>query len=134
MKKIILLLTLVAFTFSCKDKNDPEPELSSRVQGTYKATKLRIDGTNVPLTEGRSITLVLSKTTANEVNGVMKYTTADGDSGADDLGDVTLKDKGENGIDLFDGSEKVGHWSKDNILTVTVIDEGSEVEIIASKK
>lgn len=64
----------------------------------------------------------------------MKYTTADGDSGADDLGDVTLKDKGENGIDLFDGSEKVGHWSKDNILTVTVIDEGSEIEIIASKK
>lgn len=138
MKKLLLLLTLTIFIFSCtdKDKKDPEPapELSTLVQGSYKATKLKIDGENKPLINGRSITMVFTKSTATEVNGIMKYTTEDGDSGAEDLGDVLLKDKGDNGIDLYDGSEKVGNVSKDNLLTVSVFSDGSQIDIVATKK
>lgn len=138
MKKLLLLLTLTIFIFSCtdKDKKDPEPapELSTLVQGSYKATKLKIDGENKPLVNGRSITMVFTKSTATEVNGIMKYTTEDGDSGAEDLGDVLLKDKGDNGIDLYDGSEKVGNVSKDNLLTVSVFSDGSQIDIVATKK
>ncbi|WP_254562464.1 hypothetical protein [Dyadobacter diqingensis] len=138
MKKLLLLLTLTTFIFSCtdKDKKDPEPapELSTLVQGSYKATKLKIDGENKPLVNGRSITMVFTKSTATEVNGIMKYTTEDGDSGAEDLGDVLLKDKGDNGIDLYDGSEKVGNVSKDNLLTVSVFSDGSQIDIVATKK
>jgi hypothetical protein len=138
MKKLLLLLTLTIFIFSCtdKDKKDPEPapELSTLVQGSYKATKLKIDGENKPLINGRSITMVFTKSTATEVNGIMKYTTEDGDSGAEDLGDVILKDKGDNDIDLYDGSEKVGNVSKDNLLTVSVFSDGSQIDIVATKK
>jgi hypothetical protein len=135
MKTLLLLLTLITFTFSCtdKDKKDPEPELSTRIQGSYKATRLKIDGENKPLVDGRSITMVFTKTTATEVTGIMKYTTEDGDSGAEDLGDVILRDKGDSGIDLFDGPEKVGNVSKDNILTVSVFSDGSQVDIVATK-
>jgi len=134
MKKLILLATLSFFIFSCDDKKDPDPELGSRVQGSYKATKLKIDGENKPLVNGRSMTIVLTKSTANEVSGILKYTTEDGESGAEDLGDINLKDKGANGIDLYDDDEKVGNVSKEDIMTVSVFSEGSEVEIIASKK
>lgn len=138
MKKLLLLLTLTTFVFSCKDKDkkdpEPAPELSTRVEGSYKATKLTMNGEDQALINGRSITMVFTKSTANEVTGIMKYTTEDGDSGAEDLGDVILKDKGDNGIDLYDGSEKVGNVSKANILTVSVISDGSQIDIIATKK
>ncbi|MCE7067957.1 hypothetical protein [Dyadobacter sp. CY326] len=134
MKKIFLILFLSTLFFACeKDKDkDPAPELSAQVVGTYKITELKIDGTKQPL-EGAVITVQLDKFSSEVVTGKMKLK-LDGVSEPDeDLGSIALKNAGSTGIDLYEGTEKIGSI-KSGKLNIFVVYEGQEIEMIGDKQ
>jgi len=67
------------------------------------------------------------------VSAKMKLT-IDGDRQPDEqVGTLTLKNAGSTGIDLYEGTEKVGNV-KDNKLNIFVIYEGAELEMTATKQ
>ncbi|TLV00691.1 hypothetical protein [Dyadobacter luticola] len=135
MKRILFLLLSTTLLFSCdKDKDkDPAPELSAQVAGSYKVTKLEVDGQNVPLTNA-SIGIVLEKFSAEVVTGKMKVK-VNGESEPDeDLGTLNLKNAGSTGIDIYEGTEKVGNLDKSNKLTIFVVFEGQDYEMAAEKQ
>ena len=68
------------------------------------------------------------------VTGTMKVK-IDGDSEPnEDLGAINLKNAGSTGIDLYEGTTKIGNLSKDNVLSIFVEYEDSEFEMIANKR
>jgi hypothetical protein len=134
MKKIFLILFLSTLFFACeKDKDkDPAPELSAQVVGIYKVTQLNVDGQNAPLNDA-VITVQLEKFSAEVVTGKMKLR-KDGVSEPDeDLGTLNLKNSGSTGIDIYEGTEKVGNV-KSNKLNIFVVFDGQEIEMIADKQ
>ncbi|MCF2491715.1 hypothetical protein [Dyadobacter chenhuakuii] len=134
MKKIFLILFLSTLFFACqKDKDkDPAPELAAQVAGSYKVTELNVDGVKKPL-NGAVITVQLDKFSAEVVTAKMKAK-IDGVSEPDeDLGTLNLKNSGSTGIDIYEGSEKVGSV-KSNKLNIFVVFENQEIEMIADKQ
>lgn len=137
MKKIFLVLFLTTLFFSCKDDKDkdPAPELSAQVAGTYNVNKLVIDGTNVSLTDAKATIIVqLDKFSAEVVSGKMKLK-IDGVSEPDeDLGTLNLKSAGSTGVDIYEGTTKVGNVDKSDKLTIYVEYDGSDYEMIAQRQ
>ena len=134
MKKIFLILFLSTLFFACendKDK-DPAPELSAQVAGNYKITELNIDGTKQPL-NGAVITVQLDKFSAEVVTGKMKLKLDGASEPDEDLGSIALKNAGSSGIDLYEGTEKIGSI-KANKLNIFVVFEGQEIEMIGDKQ
>ncbi|MCF2516344.1 hypothetical protein [Dyadobacter sp. CY351] len=134
MKKIFLILFLSTLFFACqKDKDkDPAPELAAQVAGSYKVTELNVDGVKKPL-NGAVITVQLDKFSAEVVTAKMKAK-IDGVSEPDeDLGTLNLKNSGSTGIDIYEGTEKVGSV-KSNKLNIFVVFENQEIEMIADKQ
>lgn len=134
MKKIFLILFLSTLFFACeedKDK-DPVPELAAQVAGTYHVTKLNVDGNNRPL-NGAVITVQLDKFSAEVVAAKMKLK-LDGVSEPDeDLGTLNLKNAGSTGIDIYEGTEKIGSV-KSGKLNIFVVFDDQEIEMIADKQ
>ena len=134
MKKILLILFLSTLFFACEEDKakDPAPELAAQVAGTYKVTELNVDGTNKPL-NGAAITVLLDKFSAEVVTAKMKLK-LDGVSEPDeDLGTLNLKNAGSTGIDIYEGTEKVGSV-RSNKLNIFVVFDGQEIEMIADKQ
>ncbi|MCF2501436.1 hypothetical protein [Dyadobacter chenhuakuii] len=134
MKKIFLILFLSTLFFACqKDKDkDPAPELAAQVAGSYKVTELNVDGVKKPL-NGAVITVQLDKFSAEVVTAKMKAK-IDGVSEPDeDLGTLDLKNSGSTGIDIYEGTEKVGSV-KSNKLNIFVVFENQDIEMIADKQ
>ena len=133
MKKIFLLLLSTTLFFACEEKDkDPSPELSAQVAGNYKLTKLEIDGQNIPLTKA-SVELDFKKFSAEVVTGIISGK-IDGDEVEEDLCALNLKNAGSTGIDIYDGTEKVGNLDKSNKLSIFVEFEGQDFEMIAEKR
>ena len=135
MKKIIFILFFAALFFSCEDKDKPvpSPELSGQVTGNYKVNSLKVDGVKYSL-ERAEILIELQKFSSEVVTGTMKVK-IDGDSEPnEDLGAINLKNAGSTGIDLYEGTTKIGNLSKDNVLSIFVEYEDSEFEMIANKR
>jgi hypothetical protein len=135
MKKIFLLLLSTTLFFACekdKDKN-PAPELAAQVAGSYKVTKLEVDGQDYPLTRA-SVIIQIEKFSAEVITGKMKVK-IDGVSEPDeDLGTLNLKNAGSTGIDIYEGTEKVGNLDKSNKLTIFVVFEGQDFEMVAERQ
>ena len=131
--KNFFLIVLIAFFFSCETPSDVTPELSSRVEGTYKATKLTSDGTILSL-ENVELLIVLEKSSPETVNGIMKLKLNGASEPDDSIGTLLLKDAGSAGVDLYGGNLKVGNVSKSNQLTVAVISDGTAVKVLAEKR
>lgn len=136
MKKVLLFLFVTTLFFSCKDDKDkdPAPELSAQVAGSYKVTKLTVNGEDQPLELAKAIiTIQLEKFSAEVVTGKMKAK-IDGVSEPDeDLGTLNLKNAGSTGIDIYEGTQKVGNL-KSGKLTVFIVLDGDEIEMIADKQ
>ncbi|MCE6988269.1 hypothetical protein [Dyadobacter sp. CY323] len=135
MKKIFLLLLSTTLFFACeedKDKN-PSPELSAQVAGNYKLTKLEIDGQNIPLTKA-TVQLEFKKFSAEVVTGTISGIIDGQDEVEEDLGALNLKSVGSTGIDIYDGTQKVGNLDKSDKLSIFVEFEGQEFEMIAEKR
>lgn len=135
MKNIFLLLFFATLMFACDDKDkDPSPELSAQVAGNYKVTKLTVDGEDQPLELAKAVVIVqLDKFSSEVVTGKMKVK-LDGVSEPDeDLGTLNLKSAGSTGIDIYEGTEKVGNI-KSNKLSIFVVLDGSEIEMLAEKQ
>jgi len=135
LKNILALLFLSTLMFACEDKDkDPSPELSSKVEGSYKVTRMTEDGEEYPLEENNvKVFVELDKFSSEVVSARMKLT-IDGDRQPDEeVGTLTLKNAGSTGIDLYEGTEKVGNV-KDGKLNIFVIYEGAELEMTASKQ
>jgi hypothetical protein len=137
MKKILLFLFVTTLFFSCKDdkEKDPAPELSAQVAGSYKVSKLTVDGDEVPLDQANAlITVQLEKFSAEVVSAKMKVK-LDGVSEPDEnIGTLNLKNAGSSGIDIYEGTEKVGNIDKSDKLSIFVVYEGSDLEMIAQKQ
>ncbi|WP_353722036.1 hypothetical protein [Dyadobacter sp. 676] len=133
LRNIFALLLLSTLMFACEDKDkDVSPELSSKVAGSYKVTKLKVDGDERSL-EDATIIIQLDKFTSEVVTGKLKAT-IDGDREPDeDLGTLNLKNAGSSGIDIYEGTDKVG-TVKDNKLNIFVVFEGEELDMIAEKQ
>lgn len=131
--KNFFLIVLIVTLFSCETPGEAAPELSARVEGTYKATRLTSDGVILSL-ENAELLIVLEKSSSETVNGIMKLKlngTAEPD---DSIGTILLKDAGSSGVDLYEGAVRVGNVSKSNQLTVAVVSEGATVKILAEKQ
>lgn len=133
LKNIFALLLLSTLMFACEEKDkDVSPELSSKVTGTYKVTKLKVDGKERFLNDA-TVIVQLDKFSSEVVTGKLKAT-IDGDREPDeDLGTLNLKNAGSSGIDIYEGTDKVG-TVKDNRLNIFVVFEGEELDIIAEKQ
>lgn len=135
MKKIVYLLLFAPLFFSCeeKDKPVPAPELSGQVTGTYKINVLKVDGESYPL-DRADIAVEFEKFSAEVVTGKMKVA-IDGQSEPDeDLGVINLKSAGSTGVDLYEGTTKIGNVSKGNVLSIYVDFEGSQFEMLGNKR
>ncbi|MCF0071898.1 hypothetical protein LZD49_15580 [Dyadobacter sp. CY261] len=135
LKNIFALLFLSTLMFACDDKdNDPSPELSSKVAGSYKVTRMLEDGEEYPLELAKAIVIVqLDKFTSEVVTAKMKVT-IDGDREPDEeIGTLNLKNAGSTGIDIYEGTDKVGNV-KDGKLNIFVVFEGAEYEMTATKQ
>lgn len=135
LKNIFALLLLSTLMFACEDKDkDVSPELSSKAAGIYKVTKLTVDGDDYPLEAAKAvITIQLDRFSSEVVTGKMKVK-IDGDSEPDeDLGTLNLKNAGSTGIDIYEGTDKVGNV-KDNKMSIFVEYEGQDFEMIAEKQ
>jgi hypothetical protein len=51
----------------------------------------------------------------------------------EDLGTLNLKNAGSTGIDIYEGTDKVGNL-KGSKLTVFIVLDGDEIEMIADKQ
>ncbi|TLU90557.1 hypothetical protein [Dyadobacter sediminis] len=132
MKKIFLFLFLIPFFFACKDDKDPAPELSAQVAGTYKVSKLTVDGDSYPLDQVEII-VQLDKSSPETVTGEMRLK-IDGEAEPDsDLGTLNLKNVGSMGVDVYEGTTKVGNIKSD-VLTLFVEFEGQNFEMVANKR
>lgn len=133
LKNIFVMMILATFMFACEDKDkDPSPELSAQVEGSYKVTKLTVDGEERSL-EDAVIIVQLNKFASETVTGKMKVK-IDGDSEPDEnLGTLNLKNAGSTGIDIYEGAEKVGNV-KSGKMSIFVVYEGEDLEIIAEKQ
>ncbi|WP_215239549.1 hypothetical protein [Dyadobacter helix] len=134
MKNFLIILTFTSFLFSCKKDKDAAPELSARVAGTYQASRMTADGQALPLGNGTELQIILTKASAETVNGTMKLKLGGNPEPDESLGLLILKDAGDSGTDIFTGTDKVGTVSKSGSLTVTVEDDGVEYKIYADKK
>lgn len=135
MKNIFFLLFFTTLMFACDDKDkDPSPELSAQVAGNYKVTKLTVDGVDQPLETAKATIIVqLEKFSSEVVTGKMKMK-IDGVSEPDeDLGTLNLKNVGSTGVDIYEGTQKVGNI-KSNKLSIFVELDGSEIEMLADKQ
>ena len=133
MKKFIFILFFASLFFSCEEKDKPAPELSSQVVGKYTVNKLKVDGVNYPLDRAEVI-VELARFGTETVTGVMKVK-IDGEPEPDEeIGTLTLKGVGSIGVDIYEGTVKVGNVSKDNVLSIFVDFEGQEFEMIATKR
>lgn len=135
LKNIFALLLLSTLMFACEEKDkDVSPELSSKVAGNYKVTDLKIDGEDFDLDDyNATITIELEKFTSEVLTGKFKAT-IDGDREPDeDLGTLNLKNAGSSGIDIYEGTEKVG-TVKDNKLSIFVVFDGQDYDMIAEKR
>ncbi|WP_221390231.1 hypothetical protein [Dyadobacter sp. NIV53] len=135
MKKVIFVLLFATLFFSCDEKNKPapEPELSGKVTGTYKINMLKIDGVNYPL-DHADITVGFEKFSSEIVTGTMKAA-IDGEVEPDeDLGNINLKNAGSTGVDLYEGTTKIGNVSKENVLSIYVDFEGTQFEMQGNKR
>ena len=131
--KNFFFIALVALFFSCETPKGAAPELSSRVEGTYKATKLTSDGVILSL-ENAELVIVLEKSSPETVHGIMKLKLNGASEPDDSIGTLLLKDAGSSGVDLYEGNLKVGNVSKSNQLTVAVVSDGTAVKVLAEKK
>ena len=134
MKKIFLILFLIPFFFACKDDKDkdPAPELSAQVAGTYKVSKLTVDGESYPL-DLVEIIIQLDKSAPEAVTGEMRLK-INGEAEPDsDLGTLDLKSAGSMGIDVYEGTTKVGNIKSD-VLTLFVTFEDQDFEMVANKR
>ncbi len=132
-KNIFALLLLSTLMFACEEKDkDVSPELSSKVEGSYKVTRAKVDGEERSL-EGATIIVELDKFSSEVVTGKLKAT-IEGDREPDeDLGTLNLKNAGSTGIDIYEGIDKVGNV-KDDKLNIFVVFEGVEYEMTATKQ
>ena len=134
MKNFILVLFFTTLLFSCEenDKPAPSPELSGQVAGKYQVTKLKVDGVNYPL-DRADIDLELEKFSSEVITGTMSVE-IDGEPEPDeDLGTINLKNAGSTGIDLYEGTTKIGNL-KDKVLSIYVDFEGQQFEMLADKR
>jgi len=135
MKKVIFVLFFATLFFSCddKDKPTPEPELSGKVTGAYKITMLKVDGESYPL-DRADITVNFEKFSSEVVTGTMKVA-IDGEAEPDEnLGSINLKNAGSTGVDLYEGTTKIGNVSKENVLSIYVDFEGTQFEMQGDKR
>ena len=133
MKKYIFILFFASLFFSCEEKDKPAPELSSQVAGRYSVNKLKVDGVNYPL-DRAEVVVELAKSGSDAVTGVMKVK-IDGEAEPDEeIGTLNLKGVGSTGVDIYEGTAKVGNVSRDNVLSIFVEFEGQEFEMIANKR
>lgn len=135
LKNIFVMTILATFMFACDDKDkDPSPELSSQVEGSYKVTKLTVDGKERSLEVAKAVIVVqLNKFSSEIVTGKMKVK-IDGDAEPDEnLGTLNLKNAGSTGIDIYEGTDKVGNV-KSGKMSIFVVYEGEDLEMIAEKQ
>jgi hypothetical protein len=135
LKNIFALLLLSTLMFACEEKDkDVFPELSSKVAGSYKVTKMTNNGEEYPLELAKAVVIVqLDKFSSEVVSAKMKLT-LDGDRQPDEeVGTLTLKNAGSTGIDLYEGADKVGNV-KDDKMSIFVVFEGEELELTATKQ
>nr|WP_295927146.1 hypothetical protein [uncultured Dyadobacter sp.] len=135
LKNIFVMMILAIFMFACDDKDkDPSPELSSQVEGSYKVTKLTVDGEERSLEAAKAVIVVqLNKFSSEIVTGKMKVK-IDGDAEPDEnLGTLNLKNAGSTGIDIYEGTDKVGNV-KSGKMSIFVVYEGEDLEMIAEKQ
>ena len=135
MKKVIFVLFFATLFFSCddKDKPTPEPELSGKVTGTYKINMLKVDGESYPL-DRADIIVDFEKFSSEVVTGTMKVA-IDGEAEPDEnLGSINLKNAGSTGVDLYEGTTKIGNVSKENVLSIYVDFEGTQFEMQGNKR
>ncbi|MBX2950948.1 MAG: hypothetical protein KF870_00480 [Leadbetterella sp.] len=133
MKKFLLMGLMFISLAACKKDKDPAPDLATRASGTFIATRFIYQGTNIPLTGGTEIAIILQKNTAETVNGSLRLKMQGQSTTEQSLGTLTVKDAGS-GMDLLESGIKVGSISSDNQLSVSGEDEDGVYEIIAKKQ
>ncbi len=135
MKKFLLMgLLFISLVAGCKKDKDPAPELAARASGTFTATKFIYGGVNIPLVSGTELTIILQKATAETINATLKAKIEGEVLPDESVGPLTVKDAGSSGVDLYEGSSRVGNLSKDNQLTLSGNSDGFFFEIIAQKQ
>jgi hypothetical protein len=73
------------------------------------------------------------KSSAEVVTGKIKLKLDGATEPDEDLGSLALKNAGSTGIDLYEGTEKIGSV-KSNKLNIFVVFEGQEIEMIGTRQ
>jgi hypothetical protein len=128
-----LLLTAV----SCKKKDtDPKPDLATSVAGTYTMTYVNDDGDEYTLPfnqQGVTISGTVRLTKVNENTASGKITLViNGDAESQDVGNITLKDKGNGEVGLYEDNDQVGKI-KNGELEINA-SEGGATYIVRAEK
>ncbi|GGM76611.1 hypothetical protein GCM10010967_05270 [Dyadobacter beijingensis] len=135
LKNIFALLLLSTMMFACEEKDkDVSPELSSKVAGSYKVTRMTEDGEEYPLERAKAkVTVELEKFSAEVVTAKMTLSLDGVRQPDEEVGTLTLKNAGSTGVDIYEGTDKVGNV-KDGKLNIFVIYDGAEIEVTATKQ
>ena len=119
MKKRYALLVLTALAFAaCSKSNDPAPDASAVIAGTYQLTYLRqdsasiVDSISLPYkVNGTTVisgTLVATRiASATLTDSIAVTLLVNGISSSSPLGRVTVQTNGTS-YDLYDGANKIG--------------------------
>lgn len=134
MKKILLLAFILLSLEGCKKDKDPAPDLATKASGSFIASKFIYAGMNIPLVNGTEMIIVFQKAGAETVTGVMRYKVEGEAQPEESLGTLTVKDAGQSGVDLYEGSTRVGNVSNENQLVLSGDAGGLFFEITAKKQ
>lgn len=116
----VLLFTSFLLVVSCKKTEAPDPDLASKVMGTYKVAMVSIPGSNQPIVvTGGTVVLFRNGAALDKVDITLSYATAGtmGSTSFSETRTLSLQQSG-NAIDLLNGTTKIGSWVA-NTLTFT---------------
>lgn len=132
---LLVLFAAVSFT-ACKKEVEPEPDMASRVAGTYTYTEAKIGGKTYPASQTNikgSVKLI--KETANTITLDLNIRTKSDNSDflVGSVENVDLTDAGNGTIGLRVESDEVAQVKGSKITIKSTDDTGAQFTITAEK-
>lgn len=135
-RNLAVLFLIAGVLTSCnKDKKEPEPDLATRVSGTYRYSELSYNGSTIPGDQTNlkgSVVVTMLTPSKVKMKLDIRLKANDAEFMVLEASDVEVVQSG-NTVDLFHGSDRIGGITGKK-MTINGVDEDNVMFTISAEK